>query len=324
MYKPPFQITNKILNLTAEIQMLIGELKGLSGLKPPLKLRKENKIKTIHHSLAIEGSSLSEEQITALMESKRILGPKKQILEVQNALRLYDLINHFDPLKEKDFLKAHQILMKDLVEKPGFYRKSAVGIFKGNQVTRMAPPDKRVPELMGTLFHFLKSDKKTLPLIKACVFHYEVELLHPFLDGNGRMGRLWQQIILMQSASLFEYLPVESLIHRHQEEYYKSLEVSDQKGESTPFIEFSLDMILQALHQYSPKLFSTKPKANDRIDLALEFFGTKSFSRKDYLLLHKGLSGATASRDLAKAVNDKKLQLNGMKALANYQKMKIN
>lgn len=321
MNKPPFQITAKILHLTAEVQTLLGELKGYSALKPPLKLRKENKIKTIHHSLAIEGSVLSEEQITALIESRRILGPKKQIIEVQNAIRLYDLINHLDPFKEKDFLKAHQILMKDLIEKPGFYRKSAVGIFKGNQVTRMAPPDKLVPELMGALFHFLKSDKETIPLIKACIFHYEVELIHPFLDGNGRMGRLWQQIILMKSASLFEYLPVESLIHRHQKEYYKSLELSDKKGESTPFIEFSLDMILQALRHYSPKFFSTKPKANDRIDLALVTFNSQPFSRKDYLLLHKGLSGATASRDLAQAVKDKKLKLSGMKALATYKKI---
>jgi len=321
MNQPPFQITSKILNLAAEIQTLLGEFKSLARLKPPLKLRKENKIKTIHHSLAIEGSSLSEEQITALMESKRVLGPKKQIIEVQNALRLYDLINHFDPFKEKDFLKAHQILMKDLIEKPGSYRKSAVGIFKGNQVTRMAPPDKRVPELMETLFYFLKSDKETLNLIKACVFHYEVELIHPFLDGNGRMGRLWQQLILMKSSSVFEYLPVESLIHRYQKEYYKSLEVNDKKGESTPFIEFSLEMILRALHQYSPKLFTTKPKISDRIELALEHFGSHPFSRKDYLLLHKGLSAATASRDLAKAVSEKKMKLFGTKARATYRKI---
>ncbi len=321
MGKPPFQITSKILNLTAEIQSLLGELKGLSGQKPPLKLRKENKIKTIHHSLAIEGSLLTEEQITALMESKRIVGPKKQIIEVQNAIHLYDKIYLFNPFKEKDFLRAHQFLLKDLIDSPGLYRKSAVGLFKGNQVTRIAPPDKRVPELMRNLFHFLNSDKETLSLIKACVFHYEVELIHPFLDGNGRMGRLWQQLILMKSSSVFEFLPVESLIHQYQKDYYKSLELSDKKGESTPFIEFSLEMILKALMQYSPKLFSTKPKINDRIELALEHFGSKAFSRRDYISLHRGLSGATASRDLARAVAEKKIKLFGTKALATYKKL---
>src|SRR5207253_7112889 len=195
MYKPPFQITSKVLGLSSQIQEIIGELKTYSLAKPSVKLRKENKIRTIHHSLAIEGNSLSEEQVTALLEKKRVLGPKNQILEVMNALELYDILAKFDPAKERDLLKAHGLLLNGLVKEAGKYRSTAVGIFKGTKVSHMAPSAKQVPKLMGDLFTFLTKDSETPWLIKACVFHYELEFIHPFEDGNGRMGRLWQQLL---------------------------------------------------------------------------------------------------------------------------------
>ncbi|MEK6773086.1 MAG: Fic family protein [Bdellovibrionota bacterium] len=321
MERPPYQITTFILNKIAEIQELLGEIKTFSIKKPSIKLRKENKIKTIHHSLAIEGNSLTEEQITALLENKRILGPKKQILEVENAIRTYDKLATLDPSNERDFLKAHKILMDGLVEKPGVYRHSAVGIFKGSQVTRMAPSEKIVPRLMSNLFNFIKEDKETHELLKACLFHYELEFIHPFLDGNGRMGRLWQQRILMKLSPSFEYLPVETLIHKNQKKYYKALETSDKNGDSTVFLEFSLEMILLSLKEFMNKISFNKLKAVDRIDYALEHFGENKFSRKEYRQLYMGLSTASASRDLALAVSEKKLKIFGTKALAVYKRI---
>ena len=320
MERPPFQITPLVLKLVAEIQQLLGEIKTLSIRKPPIKLRKENKVRTIHHSLAIEGNSLTKEQISSILENKKILGPKKQILEVENAVRLYDKISTLDSSKENDFLSAHKTLMAGLVDKPGVYRRSEVGIFKGSQVTKMAPTHKMVPRLMSNLFSFLRKDTQTLEIIKACIFHYELEFIHPFVDGNGRMGRLWQQRILMNVSPSFEYLPVETLIHKNQKEYYRALEKSDKNGDSTIFVEFSLEMILLSLREFADQISSNKPKSIDRIGFALEHFGTKKFSRKEYLQLHIGLSTASASRDLAQAVKEKKLRIFETKALARYQR----
>jgi len=318
MQKPPYRITSSILYLAAEIQSLLGELKHLSVKKPSIKLRKENKIKTIHHSLAIEGNSLTAEQVSSLIEGKKIIGPKNQITEVKNAIRLYERLSELNPTKESDFLKAHKILMTDLLEKPGCYRKQAVGIFKYGKVSRMAPPAKLVPGQMSNLFSFVNTDKVTLHLVMACIFHYELEFIHPFVDGNGRMGRLWQQLLLMKASSVFEYLPIESLIHQNQKKYYLALEKSDAKGESTDFIEFSLEMILKSLKEFSGEILSAKPKATDRIALAAEHFKNQSFSRKDYMILFKEIATATASRDLAQAVESGVLSIKGTKSKATY------
>lgn len=318
MVKPPYTITLKILHLVSEIQSLLGEVKHLTVKKPSVKLRKENKIKTIHHSLAIEGNSLTQAQVSSLIEGKKVIGPKNQITEVKNAIRLYERVSELNPTKETDFLMAHKVLMIDLLEKPGFYRQQAVGIFKGGKVARMAPPAKQVQILMGNLFSFINRDKETLPLVKACIFHYELEFIHPFEDGNGRMGRLWQQLLLMKASPVFQYLPIESLIHKNQKKYYLALEKSDAKGESTDFIEFSLEMILKSLKEFSGEILSANPKPTDRMELALEYFNTQSFTRKDYMNLHKEISTATASRDLAQAVTSDVLKIKGTKSKATY------
>lgn len=319
MYKPPYKITSHILNLVADIQSFIAEAEVIRIAKPNLKLRKENKIKTIHHSLAIEGNTLSEAQISTLLEGKRVFGPQNQIQEVKNAIILYDKLGELDPSKESNLLKAHKILMQGLIDKPGQYRNKAVGIFKGGKVSRMAPPHKNVSNLMKDLFKFIEKDKETHPLLKACIFHYELEFIHPFEDGNGRMGRLWQQLLLMRFAEIFEFIPIESLIHQNQKEYYRALEVSDKEGESTKFIEFSLKMIIQSLKNYSRPILTSKPKASDRIDKALKEFSSQSFTRKEYMSLHKGISSATASRDLAEAVREKLITVSGTKAKAMYR-----
>jgi Fic family protein len=318
MEAPPYKITSKILNLVSEIQSLLGESKHLTVKKPSVKLRKENKIKTIHHSLAIEGNSLTEAQVSSLIEGKKVIGPKKQILEVKNAIQLYERIVDLNPLRESDLLKAHKILMTGLLDRPGYYRNQAVGIFKDGKVSRMAPPAKQVPELMLNLFSFVKKDKETLTLVMACIFHYELEFIHPFEDGNGRMGRLWQQLLLMEASPIFEYIPIESLIHQNQKKYYLALEKSDVKGESTDFIEFSLEMILKSLKEFSGEIVSAKPKADDRIDLAADYFKSQTFTRMDYLKLFKEISTATASRDLAQAVASGLLNIKGTKSKAVY------
>ncbi len=319
MYKPPYTITPLILTLVSKIQTILGESKHLVVKKPSVKLRKENKIKTIHHSLAIEGNSLTEQQISSLIEGKKVIGPKNQIIEVKNAIKLYEQLTDFDPSKENDLLITHKILMSGLIEKPGRYRQQAVGIFKNGQVSRMAPPAKQVSSLMSNLFLYLKKDQETLDLLKACIFHYELEFIHPFEDGNGRMGRLWQQLLLMKVSPIFEYLPIESLIHKNQKKYYQALEKSDAKGESTDFVEFSLGMIVDSLNEFSGKILSTKPKSNDRIEMAAEHFAKLNFSRKDYMLLYKEISTATASRDLAKAVASGVLKVKGEKSKTKYQ-----
>lgn len=320
MDKPPFSISPKILHLTSQIQEIVGELKPHSLVKPSVKLRKENKIKTIHHSLAIEGNSLTEEQVTALVENKRVLGPKVQVDEVVNAISLYENLSAFNPAHEKDLMKAHARLLKGLVKNPGKYRSGAVGIFKGTKVSHVAPPAKQVPSLMKDLFIFLNKNKETPWLIKACVFHYELEFIHPFEDGNGRMGRLWQQLLLMKQSPVFEFNSVETLIHKKQSQYYKVLEQCDLSGESTAFIEFSLELILASLEGFRDSFQPLKAKASDRIQAALDHFGAKEFTRKDYIQLHKGVSTATASRDIANAVQDGLLKKEGDKALASYKR----
>ena len=293
--KPPYDITPKILKLISEISEKIGEIKSGFMDKPSPQLRKQNKIKTIHNSLKIEGNTLSEEQITGLIENKRVLGPRKDIKEVLNAIDIYENLDSFQPTSEKSFLKAHKVLMNDLVKSAGKYRSESVGIVKGDKVEHLAPPYKNVPFLMKDLFEYLKQPSE-LTLIKSCVFHYEMEFIHPFLDGNGRMGRLWQTLILYQEYEVFEYLPFESLISQTQIEYYQVLSDCDKSGKSTLFIEYMLSVINDSIGE----LLKFNNKTLSQTD-RLNYFVSKNtgeFTRKDYMNVFKSISSATASRDL--------------------------
>ena len=248
MYTPPFEITSKIIELISNISEKIGEINSLQDSPYHVQLRKENRIKTIHSSLAIENNSLSLKQITAIIEGKRVLGNPNEIQEVKNSIQAYDLLLSLNPYKEKDLLKAHKLMMQNLVERNGKYRTDGVGIFDGKKVVHMAPPADRIPELMGDLFEWLKTSD-THPLIKSCVFHYEFEFIHPFQDGNGRMGRLWQTAILKEWKEVFAWLPVETLVKENQKEYYSALGVSDSAANSTKFIEFMLTLILNTIEE---------------------------------------------------------------------------
>jgi Fic family protein len=315
--KPPYQITDTIMQMVATISERIGAINAAHLYKPPTELRKKNRIKTIKFSLEIEGNTLSEEQITALLDNKRVFAPQKDIVEVQNAIKVYDQLHNINPFQMKDMENAHAILMNGLIEQPGRMRTKNVGIVKGSKVAHMAPDGSMVNGLMKDLFRYLKNDTDLI-LIKSCVFHYEFEFIHPFMDGNGRMGRLWQTLILMQQYPVFEYIPIEQLIKQQQDQYYGKLSESDKKGHSTPFIEFMLQIMVQALDN----LLQTQPTtllAADRIELFRKKAGNNLFSRKDYLICFKSISAPTASRDLKWAVTQGILIKSGTHRLAEYQ-----
>jgi len=297
--KPPYKITSKILQFLIQISEKIGEINANLLDKPSPKLRKQNRIKTIHNSLKIEGNTLTEKQITAILENRRVIGPEKDIKEVINTIEVYNNIKNFKHHNEKDFLKAHKIIMNGLIKNPGKYRKQGVGIVKGTKVEHIAPPHENVPYLMKDLFKYLK-DKSELNLIKSCVFHYEMQFIHPFLDGNGRIGRLWQTLILKSEYPVFEFIPLETLISKSQKEYYKALSESDNKGESTIFIEYMLEIIDNSLEQ-TLNFGNRKLTQTDRLNYFREQT-INDFTRKDYRNVFKDISSATASRDLNKGV----------------------
>ena len=312
--KPPYDITPKILKLISSISEKIGEVNANYLSKQSPQLRKQNRIKTIQSSLQIEGNTLTEDQITALIDNKRIIGPEKDVLEVLNAIKVYTELNKYKLYSEKDFLNAHASLMNGLIKNAGKYRNQSVGIVKGNDVEHVAPPFQNVPFLMKNLFEYLKDDQE-LTLIKSCVFHYEMEFIHPFIDGNGRMGRLWQTVILINDYQIFEFLPFETLISATQDEYYKSLSMSDKSGKSTPFIEYMLGVIEKSLSQllnYNNRIL----KDTDRLEYFLNQ-GYKEFSRKDYMNVFKDIASATASRDLKKGI-----ELNLFKSSGQLNKTK--
>lgn len=314
--KPPYEITPEILKFITSISEKIGEINAKHLIKANPTLRKQNQIKTIHSSLSIEGNTLTEEQITAILENKRVVGPQKDIIEVLNALDVYKNLGKLKPSKETDFLKAHKKLLKKLIEKPGKYRNQSVGIVKGSKIAHIAPPFENIPFLMKDLFKYLENTSE-LTLIKSCVFHYEMEFIHPFIDGNGRMGRLWQTLILMEEYPIFEFLPFETLISKNQDEYYHALSQSDKEGKSTKFIEYMLKIINDSLSELLEN--STKKLSDEnRIQLFLEN-NESEFSRKDYMKYFKDISSATASRDLKKAVEMNLINKNGDKKTSTYR-----
>ena len=313
--KPPYDITPKILKLIASISEKLGEVNANFLNKPSPQLRKQNKIKTIHSSLKIEGNTLTEEQITALLDKKRVIGPKKDVQEVLNAIDVYDNIANYNPVEEKSFLMAHKNLMTNLIGGAGKYRKQGVGIVKGSKVEHLAPPFENVPYLMKDLFRYL-NEPDEIELIKSCVFHYEMEFIHPFLDGNGRMGRLWQTLILKDKDPVFEFIPFETLISKNQERYYKALSDSDKLGMSTSFIEYMLEVIDSSINEllnFNNRTLTEKDR--------LEYFSSlnkSEFSRKDYMNIFKDISSATASRDLKKGVDINLFQKIGEKNKTKY------
>ncbi len=247
-YQPPFTITESMLKAVAEICKMLGRWSVESGSNLTPQLRRNNRIRTIHASLAIENNSLTEKQVSAVIEGKRVLGSPREILEVQNAFATYEKMSDWKSSSLRDLLKAHKILMQTLIYEAGKFRSGSVGVYRGKTLIHLAPPADRVPHLMKDLLNWLgKTD--THPLIASCVFHYEFEFIHPFSDGNGRMGRLWQSLILSKWEPLFSFLPVETIVYKQQAKYYQALNSCNKSGDSTLFIEFMLNALLITMQE---------------------------------------------------------------------------
>ncbi len=270
MYKPPFSITNNMLSKCISIAEKLGKISIFNSLERMPILRKNNRIKSIHSSLAIEANSLSLNQVRDVIMGKTVIGPKKEIQEVKNAYKAYEMINDFDCYNEKDLLKAHETLTYLIENDSGQYRNHAEGVFDGKQVIFVAPLEKFVPSLMHDLFNWLKNDLETPMLIKSCVFHYEFVFIHPFSDGNGRTARLWQNVLLMKWNPIFEYIPLESRIQKYQDEYYNAISECHKNGDSNKFIEFMLRLIDESIDEVSDSLKQESKNISEQVNKLLE------------------------------------------------------
>ena len=246
-YIPPYEITDEMLELVSEIMENLGKLSSVNKLEKLPRLRRVSRIKSIHSSLAIENNTLSIEQVTDVINGKRVLGPQKDITEVQNANLAYNKLEEINPYELKDLLSVHGIMMNGLVKEAGQLRNGQVGVYnQKGEVVHLAPPSEFVPEQIKQLFEWVKTSNANM-LIKSSVFHYEFEFIHPFNDGNGRMGRLWQTALLASWKPIFEWIPIESIIRDNQEEYYKAITLSTSQGKSNIFISFMLNVINKAI-----------------------------------------------------------------------------
>ena len=272
MYKPPFTISSKAINLIAKISAQIERYAIRMEQSDSLKLRKANRIKTIHSSLASEGNNLSEGEVMAILDGKNVIAPQKEILEVRNAIKTYELYPTLNPFSAEDMLKAHLTMMSGLVDEAGMFRRRGVGVFDGTTAVHIAPPAERVKDLMNDLFTWLENSEDHL-LIRSCVFHYEFEFIHPFADGNGRIGRFWQSLILGKLNPLFEHLPVENMVYANQQAYYDAITQSSANGDSQPFIDFMLQEILNALEDHKGQTVDEIGEANSLSENEIKILG---------------------------------------------------
>lgn len=309
--KPPFEITNLMIDYVAEIAELVGKLSAASSLSTNPTLRRSNRIKTIHGSLAIEQNTLSLEQVTAVLNGKHVLAPPKDIAEVKNAYEIYERLDELDPYSVDDLLTAHGIMTRGLVEESGMFRTRPVGVVDGEgHVLHFGTLPQYVPDLVLELLDWVKTSKVHM-LIRSCVFHYELELIHPFADGNGRVGRLWHTLLLSKWNPAFAWLPVESIIHDRQQEYYAAINTSNDAGESTVFIEFMLSAIKASLTDAistSDVMSDGKmDKATIRWNKIQEYLKTHDYIMNADVRELCEVSAATANRILAGLVAEGKL-----------------
>ena len=318
--KPPlahFRATADVIHWLTDIAQKIGRLEGINLQRPAPQLRRQNRIQTIQASLAIEGNSLTPDQVTALIDRKRVIGSSQDILEVQNAIAVYQQLDAFDPGSIDALLRAHQIMMKGLIPSAGAFREGPIGVLRPGDRFHEAPPWRQVAPMVQALFDYLGAADDHL-LVQSCRFHYQLAVIHPFMDGNGRMGRLWQTLLLMRYHPVFEFLPVEGSIKQHQQDYYRELAVGDDTGDCTGFVVLMLMLISESLAELIDQTGPISLDAPSRLDLAKSTFGRQSFTRKDYLSIFKTISTATASRDLQFGVQTGLLQKSGDKRTAKY------
>ena len=309
--KPPFEITNKIIDSVAEIAELVGRLTSTNQLSSNPTLRRSNRIRTIHGSLAIEQNTLSLEQVTAVLNGKHVLAPPKDIAEVKNAYEIYERLDELDPYSVDDLLTAHGIMTRELVDESGMFRTRPVGVVdQEGHVLHFGTLPQYVPDLVMELLDWVKNSDVHM-LIRSCVFHYEFELIHPFADGNGRVGRLWHTLLLSKWNPAFAWLPVESIIHDRQEEYYAAINASNDAGESTVFIEFMLSAIkaslIDAINASDEVSDGATDKATMRWKQIEKFLETHPYIMNADVRVLCGVSAATANRILAGLAAEGKL-----------------
>ncbi|WP_335942507.1 Fic family protein [Fusobacterium polymorphum] len=323
---PPFKITNEILNFVYEIGELVGKISAEKEFEKNLTLRRENRIKTIYSSLAIEQNTLTLEQVTDVINGKRVLAPPKDIKEVQNAYEIYERLEELNENSVKDLLLAHKIMTSELIKESGRFRSKNAGVYQGDKLIHMGTLPEYIPELINNLFLWLKKSEEH-PLIKAAVFHYEFEFIHPFQDGNGRIGRLWHSLILSKWKKFFAWLPIESLVQKCQKEYYIAINNSNRDGESTEFILFMLKIIKETLIELIEIQKSTDKstdkltdKNKEKIKLLIEYLGqNNSINNKEAQNL-LDISESAAKRFLNKLVKENILEAVGEYKARKYIK----
>ncbi len=318
--KPPFEINKRILSYTAEIAELVGRVSVENKITSPT-LRRENRIKTIYSSLAIEQNTLDINQVTAVLSGKRVIAPPKDIAEVKNAYEIYECMDTLDPYSINALLKAHAVMVRGLVDEAGAFRSHPVGVVdsQGN-VVHFGTLPQYVPKMVEELMEWVKESDFHM-LIRSSVFHYEFELIHPFADGNGRIGRLWHTLLLSKWNSIFAWLPIESIIHDNQREYYNAINISNAHGESTAFIEFMLSVIKQALHEAEPPKKTVEPNKNDiRVDKIYEFLKAEKYITNSDVQRLFGISAATATRILTRFAKEGKLKRIRIGSFWGYEK----
>ena len=310
-YQPCFTVSAQAVSLVARISALLERYTITQEAADSLKLRRANKIKTIQSTLAIEGNTLSLKQVNDIIDGKRVVAPLREIQEVKNAIAAYDLFSELDPFSVPDLLKAHNVMMTALIEEPGKFRKGGVGVSDGKQVVHIAPPAALVPGQIKDLFHWLKSAPDHL-LIKSCVFHYEFEFIHPFADGNGRLGRLWQSLILTKLHPLFQHLPIETMVHDNQPEYYQAINASSAKNDCGIFVDFMLKEILNALKQHAEG--EVVESDNPVLDFILEHPG----SRANQISAALNIPLRTLQRELSRLKDSSQIEFRGAPKNGGY------
>ena len=305
-YEPPFERTPEIDDLCMEIAELVGMLHPASDLSSSPVLHRELRIRTIRSSLMIEGNTLSEEAVTAIMDGKRVLGPAKDVLEVENAKRAYELLDSLDPHSLEDLLRAHRVMMDKLIEHAGCFRTKNVGVFDGDTLVHAGTPASYVPQVMSDLFGWL-STTSLHPLLASCIFHYEFEFIHPFADGNGRTGRLWHTLLLSRWRPALAWLPIESVIRERQQGYYRVLAESNAAGSSEHFVTFMLQVIRDALLPFAQQ---DTPEENKEHQ-ALAFFSEHPKGTVADLAVFLDCSKRSAERVIANLRNAGKLRRDG-------------
>jgi Fic family protein len=280
-YRPPFTSTARVVAEVAKIAELVGRLASSSRGDSSPRLTRGDRIRTVHASLAIENNTLSLEQVTAVLDGRNVLGSPREIREVRNTFGAYERVSEWDPRSADDLLAAHRALMEGLVDDPGAFRRSGVGIARGPRIVHVAPPADRVPFLVGELLGWLRTTDAH-PLVAGAVVHYELEFIHPFSDGNGRLGRLWQTVILARWRSAFAFLPVETVIRDRREEYYRALAVADDSGDAASFVEFILCALRDAIEEVAAT-DQVSDQVSDQVARLLRLLGKREMGSAELM-----------------------------------------